>query len=94
VSNVPGPQLPLYAAGARVLGTYPVSVVAEVGGGINITVMSYDGHLDFGVITCPDVAPDGWRLVERLRPALAELTALAGPRGLTRRRLHAVTPTG
>jgi diacylglycerol O-acyltransferase len=73
VSNVAGPQLALYAAGARVTGNYPVSVVSDVGGGINITVMSYDGHLDFGIVVCRDLVPDVWDIAGHLRDALAEL---------------------
>jgi diacylglycerol O-acyltransferase / wax synthase len=78
VSNVAGPQLPLYAAGARVVANYPVSVVSDIGGGINITVMSYNGMLDFGVIACRDAVPDVWDLAEHLQCALVELTELAG----------------
>jgi diacylglycerol O-acyltransferase len=76
VSNVAGPQVPLYAAGARVTGNYPVSVVSDIGGGINITVMSYDGHLDFGIIVCRDMVPDVWDIAGHLRDALTELTDL------------------
>jgi diacylglycerol O-acyltransferase / wax synthase len=78
VSNVAGPQLPLYAAGARVTGNFPVSVVSDVGGGINITVMSYDGQLDFGIIACDDMIPDIWAIAGYLRDALAELMDLTG----------------
>ncbi|PZS20934.1 MAG: hypothetical protein DLM57_00310 [Pseudonocardiales bacterium] len=77
VSNVAGPQVPLYAAGARVTGNYPVSVVSDIGGGINITVMSYDGHLDFGIIVCRDMVADVWDIARHLRDALTELTALS-----------------
>jgi hypothetical protein len=49
VSNVPGPQMPLYLAGARVKSYYPVSAVAH-GLGLNITIVSYDGSLDFGLV--------------------------------------------
>ncbi|PZS36029.1 MAG: hypothetical protein DLM58_02580 [Pseudonocardiales bacterium] len=78
VSNVAGPQVPLYAAGARVTGTYPVSVVSDIGGGINITVMSYDGKLDFGIIVCRDMVPDVWDIARHLRDALSELSATTG----------------
>jgi diacylglycerol O-acyltransferase len=76
VSNVAGPQLPLYAAGARVTGNFPVSVISDVSGGINITVMSYDGQLDFGIITCRDMVPDVWNIATYLRDALTELTEI------------------
>jgi diacylglycerol O-acyltransferase / wax synthase len=75
VSNVPGPQLPLYVAGARVLGIYPVSAVTDMTGGLNITLFSYDGRLDFGLIACREMVPDVWNLVTYLQDALAELVA-------------------
>jgi WS/DGAT/MGAT family acyltransferase len=77
VSNVPGPQLPLYAAGARVLSNHPVSVVHDLTGGLNITVMSYDGHLDVGVIACRRTVPDVWTITDHLRSALEELLELS-----------------
>jgi diacylglycerol O-acyltransferase len=76
VSNVPGPQVPLYVAGARVLGLYPVSAVTDMTGGLNITLFSYDGSIDFGLIACRELVPDVWNLIEYLRDALAELLDL------------------
>jgi WS/DGAT/MGAT family acyltransferase len=73
VSNVPGPQLPLYLDGIRVLASYPVSVLTELSGSLNITVMSYDGHLDFGIVACPEAVPDVWDITTHLADALAEL---------------------
>lgn len=78
ISNVPGPQLPLYVAGARVLANYPVSVISDVSGALNITVMSYDGHLDFGVLACPAVVRDVDMFSKYLTAALDELRELAG----------------
>jgi len=78
VSNVPGPQLPLYVAGARVTGVYPVSAVTDMTGGLNITLFSYDGSLDFGLIACRELVPDVWNLIGYLRDALDELVELAG----------------
>ncbi|MVU78421.1 wax ester/triacylglycerol synthase family O-acyltransferase [Nocardia sp. ET3-3] len=75
VSNVPGPQIPLYLNGIRVLASYPVSVLTELSGGLNITVMSYDGHLDFGILACPDAIPDPWELARHLADSLTELQA-------------------
>lgn len=73
VSNVPGPQIPLYLNGIRVLASYPVSVLTELSGSLNITVMSYDGHLDFGILACPDAVPDVGDIARHLEHALTEL---------------------
>ena len=72
VSNVPGPQFPLYCVGARVQAIYPVSVVTD-GMGLNITVMSYCGHLDFGIVADREQIPDVWKLIGWLRDSLEEL---------------------
>jgi hypothetical protein len=50
VSNVPGPPQPMYLAGARVLHHWPLSIVGH-GLGLNVTVESYAGMLEFGVMT-------------------------------------------
>ena len=76
VSNVPGPQLPLYIAGARVEGIYPVSAVTDMTGGLNITLFSYDGNLDFGLIACREMVPDVWHLIDYLQDAMHELLDL------------------
>jgi diacylglycerol O-acyltransferase / wax synthase len=73
VSNVPGPQIPLYMAGARLVANYPVSVITD-GMGLNMTVMSYDGHLDFGIVADREQIRDVWRLIGWLDDALSELT--------------------
>jgi diacylglycerol O-acyltransferase / wax synthase len=57
ISNVPGPNVPLYYAGAKLLTYYPLSAIAE-GQGLNITVMSYGGGLHFGLIADRDLVPD------------------------------------
>jgi len=72
VSNVPGPQIPLYLAGARLEANYPVSVITD-GMGLNITVMSYRGHLDFGIVADREQMRDVWKLIGWLDDALAEL---------------------
>ncbi|WP_460867172.1 wax ester/triacylglycerol synthase family O-acyltransferase [Rhodococcus aerolatus] len=77
VSNVPGPQHALHCAGARVLAVHPVSAVSEVGGAMNITVMSYDGHVDVGVVVCDDRVPDVAAFTASLVSALDELSDLA-----------------
>ena len=65
VSNVPGPQFPLYCAGARLVANYPVSVITD-GMGLNITVMSYYGHLDFGIVADREQMRDVWKLIDWL----------------------------
>jgi diacylglycerol O-acyltransferase / wax synthase len=76
VSNVPGPQVPLYIAGAKVEGIYPVSAVTDWTGGLNITLFSYEGDLDFGLVACREMVPDVWNLIGYLQEALAELVEL------------------
>ncbi len=76
VSNVPGPQLPLYIAGARVEGIYPVSAVTDMTGGLNITLFSYNGALDFGLVACREMVPDVWNLITYLQEALGEMVSL------------------
>lgn len=67
ISNVPGPPMPLYCAGARVTALHPVSIPAH-GAALNITVQSYMDALNFGLTAdrraVPDVALLGDYLVE------------------------------
>ena len=72
ISNVPGPREALYCGGARMETYYPVSAVAD-GQGLNITVMSYRDHLDFGLIACRELVPDVWRFRDLFGEALEEL---------------------
>lgn len=76
ISNVPGPRQPLYMAGAQLKHMYPVSIVTD-GMGLNMTVCSYLGSLDFGLIACRELIPDLWDLNDGLADALAELSAAA-----------------
>ncbi len=82
VSNVPGPQFPLYMAGARLEAQYPISVVTD-GMGLNITVMSYCGELNFGIVADREQMPDVWSLIEWLRDAADELEPRAAPPAAT-----------
>lgn len=63
ISNVPGPQKPMFLAGAELLEFYPVSMIAD-GQALNITLHSYNGSLDFGLIGCPRAVPDIERMAE------------------------------
>jgi diacylglycerol O-acyltransferase len=77
ISNVPGPQKQLYWNGARLDGIYPVSIPFD-GMAINITLISYNGHLDFGIIACRRSVPGVQRMVDYLDEALVELEEAAG----------------
>lgn len=77
ISNVPGPQQPLYLAGARVRACWPLSIV-EHGLGVNITVFSYCDSLDFGLTVAHDAVPDVHALAQALTSAYAELEQLPG----------------
>jgi WS/DGAT/MGAT family acyltransferase len=76
ISNVPGPNHPLYSAGAELKHFYPVSTISD-GIGLNLTVQSYNGQLDFGFVGDRDLVPDLWILVDLLHDAMKELHALA-----------------
>lgn len=69
ISNVPGPPVPLYCAGAKLVANYPVSVITD-GMGLNITVMSYCGSMDFGIIADRAQMPDLGNLMGWLREEL------------------------
>lgn len=74
ISNIHGPDLPLYAAGARMSGYWPVSIV-DHGLGLNITVMSYAGAMGFGFTTARAAVPDPHPLTAALQAAYDELAA-------------------
>lgn len=76
ISNVPGPPMPIYFLGARITGFYPFGPVFD-GAGLNVTVISNDGHLDVGLIACRELAPELWDLSDDLPIALAELVSAA-----------------
>jgi diacylglycerol O-acyltransferase / wax synthase len=80
ISNVPGPQVPLFCAGARLEANYPISVITD-GMGLNITVMSYCGHMDFGIVADRDQMPDVWCLIDWIEAELEQLR----PKGRGRR---------
>jgi WS/DGAT/MGAT family acyltransferase len=76
VSNVPGPQFPLYLAGAKMIANYPVSVITD-GMGLNITVMSYNGRMDYGIVADRDQMPDVQLLMDWLQDELDALKPAA-----------------
>lgn len=78
LSNVPGPQEQLYFLGGRVDAMYPLGPIIA-GAGLNITVMSLNGRLGIGLISCPDLVPDLWELADTFPAALKELLNCSEP---------------
>ena len=81
VSNIAGPSIPLYVAGARIDHIYPMSLLLPKSG-LNVTVFSYCGQVDFGFTVDPEQVPDPWSLAKGIPGALTELAErVAGARG-------------
>jgi WS/DGAT/MGAT family acyltransferase len=80
VSNVPGPQVPLYMNGAMQVGTFGMAPLAE-GMGLFIATPSYNGQLTFNVTSTREIMPDVQFFVGCLEKALAELRAATSPAG-------------
>lgn len=72
LSNVPGPPIPLFLAGARLVGLYPLGPITD-GAGLNVTVLSQEDRIGIGMITCPDLMPRVWDLADAMPWSLAEL---------------------
>ena len=75
ISNVPGPDKPLYFRGAELLATYPVSIVTH-GQALNITCHSYAGHMAFGFTGCHATLPHLQRIAVYTGEAFEELERL------------------
>jgi len=79
ISNVRGPAAPLYAAGARLTAAYPLGPLME-GAGMNITVMSYAGSVDFGIVACERAVPRASDIALGFGTAVADLHKIASER--------------
>jgi hypothetical protein len=78
ISNVPGPNVKLYFAGAQLLAYYPLSAIAD-GQGLNITVISYLDQMFFGLIACRELVPDLEAMAGYLNDELRILLAATAP---------------
>jgi diacylglycerol O-acyltransferase / wax synthase len=76
VTNVPGPQFPLYVRGREMLDVFPVAFLAK-DHALAIAIMSYNGRMNFGLLADYDAVPDLGTIAEGVELALAELVALA-----------------
>jgi WS/DGAT/MGAT family acyltransferase len=77
VSNVPGPDFPLYLSGSQLLGMFPLGPVMD-GMGLNITIMSYMGVLYWGLASDARAVPRLWDIAAAIPHALTELMEAAG----------------
>jgi diacylglycerol O-acyltransferase len=95
VTNVPGPQFPLYLLGRRLQVLYPVVPLAQRQA-LGIAVMSYDGHLGFGLLGDFDALPDLDKIALDLQWAIAALARAAGlrPRAKRSTRKAPASPAG
>jgi WS/DGAT/MGAT family acyltransferase len=93
VTNVPGPQMPLYVLGRELQGFFPVAFLPE-DHALAVAIMSYNGAMDFGLLADYDALPDLDRLAELVSEAQEELVAAARRRSRTRRAGTAASGNG
>jgi hypothetical protein len=85
VTNVPGPQFPLYVLGRELEDLFPIAFLPE-NQSLAVAVMSYHGKMDFGLLGDYDAMPDLEELGDALKQSLEELVEAAGGRKPKRRR--------
>jgi diacylglycerol O-acyltransferase / wax synthase len=88
VTNVPGPQFPLYLLGRRMLDPFPMVPLAK-NQAIGVALLSYDGAINFGVVGDFDLMWDLDEFADDLRESLAELATVAGGELSTTERVEA-----
>ena len=76
VTNVPGPQFPIYLLGRQMLNFFPIAFLPK-GHGLAIAIMSYNGAIDFGLLGDYDALPDIETLADGIEDGLAQLRAAA-----------------
>ncbi len=72
ISNVPGPTVPLYLAGAQMTSFHPLSIIVH-GVALNITVQTYAGHIDFGIICCKQAVPQARSIAKAVETSFRDL---------------------
>ncbi|MBA3595503.1 MAG: wax ester/triacylglycerol synthase family O-acyltransferase [Polaromonas sp.] len=94
ISNVPGPPVPLYLAGAQFLTFHPLSIIMH-GLALNITIQTYAGHVDFGIVADKKALPHAKDLAAAIEAAFREAQTLLGtsaaPSPVTKARKTTVT---
>jgi diacylglycerol O-acyltransferase / wax synthase len=75
ISNVPGPAVPLYLAGAKMTSFHPLSIIVH-GIALNITVQTYAGNIDFGIVCCKQAVPSARSLAKSIEISFKDLQNL------------------
>jgi diacylglycerol O-acyltransferase / wax synthase len=91
ISNVPGPDKPLYFRGAELVATYPASIITH-GQALNITCQSYAGYLNFGFTACHTSLPSMQKMAVYSAQAMSELEAAIAQRGLPKKARKTAVP--
>jgi diacylglycerol O-acyltransferase / wax synthase len=76
ISNVPGPTVPLYLAGAKMTSFHPLSIIVH-GVALNITVQTYAGQIDFGIICCKQAVPEARSIAKAVEASFKDLQKLS-----------------
>jgi len=92
VTNVPGPQFPLYVLGRELQDLFPVAFLPK-GHALAVAVMSYDGGMDFGLLGDYDAMPDLEELGVLLSESVEELLELSSPARTSRPRTSSPAST-
>jgi hypothetical protein len=92
VTNVPGPQFPLYVLGRELQDLFPVAFLPK-GHALAVAVMSYDGGMDFGLLGDYDAMPDLEELGVLLSESVEELLELSSPARTSRPRTSSLAST-
>ena len=79
VTNIPGPQVPLYVLGRKLIDLFPIAFLPEHHG-LAVAIMSYDGNMDYGLLGDYDALPDIDVVADRIDASLAELLVAARER--------------
>jgi hypothetical protein len=91
VTNVPGPQFPLYMLGRRLIDLFPIAFLPD-NHGLAIAIMSYDGGVNFGLLGDYDALPDIDAIAAGLEESLLELRRAAAKKSSGKK--AATAPTG
>ena len=91
ISNVPGSPVPLYLAGARVLSFHPLSIITH-GVALNITIQTYDGNVDFGMVADSQALPHADDLARAIEAAFTQAQSLMGDAAAAAEEVTSVAP--